>query len=164
MIDHELPPELALEVLRSTAVELGFLITRPEDAGLLALGSDSSQQLLQRLSKQAQALPVEDVVQSAFQELGLSEFLTTECVHRIQSDVFLLLLARLRCLRLRDVRTEVLASWMEADQSSNGTPNSDVSLTAVADDEVRDWKDSLTERALEVEVFQERCATGDAAA
>ncbi|MFT8897073.1 MAG: hypothetical protein ABF968_08960 [Acetobacter sp.] len=99
--------------LQFLAVQNDMLVTRPEVAGLKIVGQESSQLLLQRLFQRAQALPVADLVQSAIEELGLSEFLTTECIHRIRSDLALLLLGRVRSLSLPDVRTEVLESWLE---------------------------------------------------
>ncbi|WP_187668985.1 hypothetical protein [Acetobacter aceti] len=139
-------PSSSFGHLQSLAITEGFLLTQPEDAGLIALGPERSEELSQRLSTQVSVFLLSKAAQSAIEELGLSEFLTTGCVRRIQSDVSLLLHGRVRALCLSDVQTKVLSSWLE-DCSTCASPDVD---------DGADWEEHMAQRAVEIEAFMER--------
>lgn len=119
-----------IEYFCAQAVENhGLIITREQALSLLVVPDSRKEQLAERLLKEVRVFREELATLLHAMESRLSGLLRPGTLARKQSDLSLLLSAHLGDLRLSDVKTEVLASWLV------GADTSDLSNSCFADGE-----------------------------
>gem|GEM_PF-5524072 len=112
-----------VEHVQRAAIDAGFMLTHEQASSLRFLPDDTSQRVASKLALIAQELRSPGDREARYLALGLSSTLTSQSYRRFLEELELFLLAQVGALRARDIRTEVLASWLaeiEPSDSSSG--------------------------------------------
>ena len=110
-----------LERFCARAADLNVIITPELASGLLLLSEHKKQQVLEILHKKLNELRTEVTSLLLPLEHSLSAFLTRESLSRTFQEIALFARSPLADLRLSDVRTEVLASWLAETETSDSS-------------------------------------------
>ena len=99
----------------------GFLITPEQVRHLLLVPCNKRERLTSRLAEELSSRREAFVQAMPPLESLLSEFLRPEACRSVKSDLSSLLLSRLKGIRLLDVKTEVLMSWLAEIETSDSS-------------------------------------------
>ncbi|ASC05242.1 hypothetical protein S101468_00975 [Acetobacter pasteurianus subsp. pasteurianus] len=117
---------------RRMAIDNGYIITPGQEYSLLFVGDHKLHELRKRLSERVDSLHSEDKKILLRLVSELSEFLSEESVRLLRSYAQKFLTSLLQDIRLPDVKTEVLMSWLaEIETSDSSSPKDGESVREV---------------------------------